>query len=163
VGEVELPYVVVTTTIEDALQVMRVHDRSGVVTGLPNRHFVLTDEDLIDALRDRGNIAIGDVTPRHRTVRAPSPPHATRSLTFRDETPRRKLFEMMEKADAQFSVAAGTALSVEVLTISESLSTALGSRQILCRCRTNPQHLWRPAQLAQPGKCNKDGDPVDCN
>lgn len=162
-GEVELSYVVVTTTIEDALQVMRVHNRSGVVTGPPNGRFVLTGEDLIDALRERGNIAVGEVAPRHHTVRTPSTPHIARSLVFRDETPRQKIFEMMKTENAQFGVAAATALSVEVLTISENFSTMLGSRQILCRCRTDPQHLWRPAQLAVPGKCNKDGDPVDCN
>ena len=151
-GEVELSYVVVTTTIEDALQVMRVHNRSGVVTGPPNGRFVLTGEDLIDALRERGNIAVGEVAPRHHTVRTPSTPHIARSLVFRDETPRQKIFEMMKTENAQFGVAAATALSVEVLTISENFSTMLGSRQILCRCRTESAASLATGAIGRAGK-----------
>lgn len=163
-GEVELPYVDGAVTIEHALRVTRVHDRSGVVTGSPNASFVLTDEDLAGALRDHGDIAIGKVTPLHRTVQAPEPkPHVARSLVFREHAAQPSVIETMQAQNAQFGLVAAMALSVQVLTISESLSDILGKRQLLCRCRTNPRHLWRPAQLAVAGKCNSDGDPVDCS
>ena len=33
----------------------------------------------------------------------------------------------------------------------------------VCRCTDDPSHVWRADELAQPGRCNLDGAPVDCS
>jgi hypothetical protein len=160
-GEVELPFVAATTEIESALQVMRGSDRSGIVTETQHRPVVLTDEDLISTLRYFGNVPIAKVTPGHRTLVAL--PGTSLHSAFSNLNDREQIFNMMNMEAAHFTIGTSAAGRLEVVTIAESLSAMLGRRQILCRCQTNPRHVWRKDQLAHENKCNSDGDPVVCS
>jgi CBS domain-containing protein len=171
-GEVELPFVESTTEIEAALKVMADSDRSAIVTETQHQLFVLTDEDLISTLREFGDLPIAKAVPSHRTLVAPV--GAGLQLSFSNQNDRGRISDIMKDGVAHFAFErsmagnvigrlAASGVKVKVITVSKYLSETLGRRQILCRCQTNPHHVWRQAALVVSGKCNKDGDPVVCS
>jgi len=157
VGEVELPLVDRDTAIEAALDVMRNYGRSGVVTTRHGSHVVLTDEDLIDALRESGNLKLREIEPTKKTTAIPDEIATTESFTLEH---RERLYRDMRVGGMDYGIA--IAATIRVLTLHEGLAAALSQAVTVCRCRKNPQHVWRPVQL-KSGKCRLDGEGVDCN
>lgn len=155
-GEVELPLVDRDTAIEAALDIMRRYGRSGVVTTRQGRHVVLTDADLIDALRESGNLKLSEIEPTSQSTAIAEGGAAVEGFTLDH---RDRLFRNMRVGGVDYGIAA--AATILVLTSQESLAQALNQSVTVCRCQKNPKHVWRPVQL-KSGKCRLDGKDVDC-
>lgn len=160
-GEVDLPVVSGETSIEAALAAMRIAMRSGLVTMREDRYMVLTDEDLIDAFRERGHREVVQVEPAHRTlVISPTSPR------YRAMVKRVGEFAAVDQFLAanygHFALMPPTGPNVAVRTISEAFANALNQPVVVCTCTVDSTHKWRPAQLNDPAKCNLDGYKVNC-
>jgi len=161
-GEVQLPYIEGHTAIAQALEVLRHYGRSGIVTEQGERRIVLTDGDLIDALRERGDLLVAEVSPENLTI--PIPAEMLHHDIFENKSVavRNELYHALRTRGAHYAIAPGPVATVRVVTVEEGLSNLLRQQVIVCRCRKNPQrHVYRPAQVAS-GKCSRDGEPVDC-
>lgn len=160
-GEVDLPVVSGETSIEAALQAMRTAMRSGLVTAREGRYVVLTDEDLIDAFRERGHREVAQVEPAHRTlVISPNLPRYRAMLERMGEFAA--VDEFLRANYGHFALTPVTGSVVAVRTISEAFAKSLKQRVVVCTCTDDPNHKWRPAQLNDPSKCNLDGYKVNC-
>jgi hypothetical protein len=160
-GEVELPVVSVNTGIEQALEIMRQAGRSGLVAARPQDFVVLTDEDLVDGLREQGYDIIGQIKPRHRTaVVTPDKPRFRTAIETKGLD--RVLNDVLLEDYQHFSLHPQPGSTFRVRTIAEALAGALSQPVVVCTCRTNPRHKWRPQQLNDPSRCNLDGDSVKC-
>lgn len=164
-GKVELPFVSAVKTVEEALAVMQSFDRSGVVTKLAGKHWVLTDADLVDALRTRGNLRVGEIEPSDLSLEVTQPPEA-------EEAPKREAHYGTEAAgdvaDGLGGIFQGPSefplvfeAMIDVITPRESVASRLSTRAVICRCTSDSSHVWRPGQLAN-GKCAEDGSAVNC-
>lgn len=161
-GEVELPYVTPAIGIESALDAMRREGRSGLVTTMPDgRPALFTDIELIDALRERGDLSIGAINPVSHAVTIPEELPQRDILQHAIESGREALFGLMDKFGADYAIAVPSRNMVSVVTAREDLMSALGRAVVVCRCTKDPSHVWRPAQLTG-GKCSIDGEPVNC-
>jgi hypothetical protein len=161
VGEVDLPIVSGETSIEAALEAMRAALRSGLVTAREDRYVVLTDEDLIDAFRERGPREVAQVEPAHRTfVISADLPRYQAMLGRMGEFAA--VDEFLRVNYGHFALAPTTGSVVAVRTISEAFASSLRQPVVVCTCTDDPDHKWRPAQLNDPGKCNLDGYKVNC-
>jgi CBS domain-containing protein len=161
VGEVDLPIVSGETSIEAALEAMRAAMRSGLVTTREDRYVVLTDEDLIDAFRERGHRQVAQVEPAHRTlVISPSLPRYRATLERMGASAA--VDEFLRASYGHFALAPTTGSVVAVRTISEAFASSLAQRVVVCTCTDDPDHKWRPAQLNDSSKCNLDGYKVNC-
>lgn len=162
-GEVELPYVAADTTIESALDVMQRHGRSGIVTSRDGQHIVLTDDDLVRSLRERGDTQVCEVKPTRRaTLGFPEKPRY-RAVFAAARLPA-ALHRLFSSEDVHFALEAIPGTKFLVRTVEESVVFSLGRPTVVCRCQTNPQrHVWRPAELINPGRCNNNDGAVDCS
>ena len=160
-GEVELPVVSANTGIEQALDIMRRAKRSGIVAARPNEFVVLTDEDLVDGLRDHGYEIIGQIKPQHRTAVVTSDQPRFRTA-IETKGLDRVLNDVLLEDYQHFSLHPEPGSTFRVRTIAEGLAGALSQTVVVCTCKTNPRHKWRPQQLNDPSKCNLDGDSVKC-
>jgi len=158
-GEVDLTVVSGETSIEAALETMRTAMRSGVVTTREDRYVVLTDEDLIDAFRERGHREVAQVEPAYRTlVISPNLPGYRAMLERMEEFAA--VDEFLRANYGHFALTPGSVVAVR--TISEAFAISLKQRVVVCTCTDDPNHKWRPAQLNDPSKCNLDGYKVNC-
>jgi hypothetical protein len=161
VGEVDLPVVSGGTTIEAALAAMRTAMRSGLVTAREDRYVVLTDQDLIDAFRERGHREVAQVEPAHRTlVISPNLPRYRAMVERMGEFAA--VDEFLRANYGHFALPPATGSVVAVRTISEAFAISLKQPVVVCTCTDDPSHKWRPAQLNDPSKCNLDGYKVNC-
>jgi len=161
VGEIDLPVVSGETSIEAALEAMRTAMRSGLVTTRDDQYVVLTDEDLIDALRERGHRDVAQVEPAHRTLVIPANLPRSRT-TFGPMGKSAALDEFLRDNDGDFALTPVTGSVVAVRTIRPAFAISLKQPVVVCTCTDDPNHKWRPAQLNDPGKCNLDGYKVNC-
>jgi CBS domain-containing protein len=161
VGEVDLPVVSGETTIEATLAAMRTAMRSGLVTAREDRYVVLTDQDLIDAFRERGHREVAQVEPAHRTlVISPNLPRYRAMLERMGEFAA--VDEFLRANYGHFALTRPTGSVVAVRTVSEAFAISLKQPVVVCTCTDDPNHKWRPAQLNDPSKCNLDGYKVNC-
>jgi hypothetical protein len=159
-GRVELPYVEGSTAIEGALEVMRQHHRSGIVTRRGDHAVVLTDVDLIDALRERGNLPVAEIEPVSPTIVMPE--GISHHQVFQEMSTLEIVGDLLRSRGAYYAMDRVAGPTTWVVTIAEGVEQALNKKVVVCRCRKNPhQHVYRPAQVAS-GTCNRDGEPVDC-
>lgn len=161
VAEVVLPVVTGETSIESALESMRTAMRCGLVTPRKGRYVVLTDEDLIDAFRERGHREVAQVEPAHRTfvISEDLPGYGALVKRMGKFT---AIDEFLRANYGHFALTPATESMVAVRTISEAFAYALDQPVVVCTCTYNTDHKWRPAQLNKPGKCNLDGHKVEC-
>ena len=160
-GEVELPVVSADTSIEQALETMRRAERSGIMGARSDDFVVLTDEDLIDGLRDHGYQKVGQIKPRHRTtVVTPDKPRFRTAIESRGLD---NVLDQVLREDYQhFALHPVPGATFRVRTMAEAFAGALSRTVVVCTCKTNPRHKWRPQQLNDPSRCNLDGDSVNC-
>ena len=160
---VVLPVVPATTRLLDAIGQMQDLGVAALVVEGPGATTVLTVDDLLLDLRKGGDGLVGAVRPdssllRTRSVVAEGDRRARGADDDRPEAPEGDL-DPPGPLDVLVTVEDGQA---SVLTGNEGLAATLASSVVLCRCRDDRTHVWRPIELALEGRCNTDGARVDC-
>jgi hypothetical protein len=160
-GNVELPLVAGETGIEAALELMQRLGRSGLVTARDDTYVVLTDEDLVDGYRVRGQRKVAEVESSHRTLVVS--PKFPRHQSMMDRIGGyAALDRILELNYGHFALKPSSDSMIAVRTVAEAFANMLGKGSVICTCTVDGTHKWREPQLVDPSKCNLDGKPVKC-
>jgi hypothetical protein len=164
---VDLPSVDGAVRILDALKRAQASQRSAVIVRPLERPRVLTVQELSFFMEERNrrqegaDVPIQLVIPHRRAIYA-APQHS--ASQFRHSAASRiSLEQMLIGQRADFAILDTTAGMSDVVTISESIAGPLRLGFKICRCTTDPSHVYVAGELIVPGKCNIDGDPVVCS
>jgi hypothetical protein len=135
-GEVELPLVEAQTKIEEAIEVMLQTGRSGLVTLHGDKHVVLTFEELVKELRERGDKPLSALVPTTRTITVANMATPKRLADMaRRPIEQPDVEELIEGAQADFAVAVPRRpLLMMVVTSRERGSEMTGKTPVLCKC-----------------------------
>ncbi|MCP4381250.1 MAG: hypothetical protein GY798_07500 [Hyphomicrobiales bacterium] len=156
-----LPILAGDTTLTQALEVLKGADRSGGVAELASQPTVLDLGDILAAWREGGGArTIADVSPRVRTVSLPTEEAADEVLSH-DGT-RHMTESLIDREHAHYAVTWIRGGSGQVVTRHEGLKDFLSTTRTICRCTTNPDHVWLERDLGGGGVCQIDGSPCDC-
>jgi len=156
---IDLPFVAPDIAAEAAIGLIQKAGRSGLVTRQHGKHVVLTATDLVDALRERGDLTIAKIAPSETSLEVVEP----RTITIENVRTfgSSDLFDVFNKFKTDYIIPAPSGDTINVVTAHEGLAQRLSGRAVVCRCQADASHVWRPGQLAN-GKCAQDGSAVTC-
>jgi CBS domain-containing protein len=159
IHEIELPRVPRETPLDDAIQIMQRSGKSAVVVERPNGLAVLTAGELVETLREKPDLLVGELQPISAVSQVPAP-RETSQLLY-SQTARHGV-DMAFSGSPQYSLLDMGNSRALLVTTSEAIALIMGRTSTICRCTDNPHHVYLREELTAPGKCNTDGKPVNC-
>jgi len=157
---IELPTVDANDSLKDALETLMGEDIPALVTELSSGSAVLDIDLILHALRTRGNVKIGMLKPRCRTMHLPNDESAGSVLS--NDGASSDTQDLMDSEGAAYAVTRLLGGRAELLTRHETYRHVLGGPPNMWRCQQDPNHVWLTPDLVQPGnRCRYDGSAVD--
>jgi hypothetical protein len=160
--EIEVSLVPGDMPLEKAIDVLKESGRSALVAERSDGLALLTSGDMLQALRASRNPdrPVGELQPSATASQVTLPRNSEGIL----DSPirRRGLEAAFASGGARYSlIRSGT--RARVITASDALAFTLSRSLIICRCKLDPRHhVFEPEDLTVPGKCNFDGQAVNC-
>jgi hypothetical protein len=173
-GIVDLPILPLETSLNDAGDWMSSNGVSAVATVRDEKHFIITADDMHDAVRQAGD-RVGELTlagighKREATPQltigaggidmAPIVPRRVDTFSLAINEDLRKRF--MAHQPGMFHVVERTAQFARVVTFDASFESAMNRSVTRGTCRDPQKHKWYAFQLIKAGLCNIDDTVVD--
>lgn len=159
---VDLPEAQGSFRLLDAVTLLQDAGRAGLVVRNGAVRYVVLGPEIVAALRERGNLALGELVPASRTASAVAVRPTDAMARQLDEEGAQYAVEAPPAEPAAGAAARMAALLVMVLTRHEYFAYGLRRPLSICRCRADATHVWLRDELVNRGRCNLDNAAVDC-
>lgn len=155
-----LPLLPATTTVFRAVNVMSAMQAGGIVAAADDRlPRIFTLDQLLEAHRLDLNVPLFKLETGYDALDHSAQFDPIYADPQQDLSLASRIFSM-ESHD--YVLTRRYAFEASVVTRSEQFAYLMRGTVILCRCRQDRRHVWRPTQLNRSGYCNNDTSRVDC-
>jgi hypothetical protein len=169
-ADLEVPIVSDDIEISAALTEMMRARRPAVVIIRQTGPALFTSDQLLDELQQRRespvphrplNVSLAELEPR--TVRLNLASDTVGALLLGHSAAKRGIEAALTSSGAHYAVVGPGAGGLRIVTALDRFGDVLFQTPMMCVCKTDPTHIWRPSDLSDHGTCKVDDSAVDCS